>query len=279
MAQGDEARAGGLRRIAQRSSAVGRDDDVEPPGERRQQGGDVGLRPSGLGERDEQQDLRPADHLTAATLFWAYERRRTAERHGGLGRRPVRLVGDRGRRLRARRVVPRRAARAGGARGAASVPASYRQLLRPARWALAALAGFTAWSCCSIAWADARGEAWDGANRTLLYLTVFALFALVPWTAGEAAAVLAAFALATAAVGAAEIARALAGDAPAGFVDGRLAGADRLRERQRGAVPGRVLGGAAAGRAPATPWPRAASCSPPPGCWSSSRSSRRAAAR
>ena len=102
-------------------------------------------------------------------------------------------------------------------------PGSYRQLPRPSRWALAAFAGFTVWSFCSIVWANARGEAWDGANRTLLYLTVFALFALVPWTADEAAGGLAAFALATAAVGASEIARALAGDAPAVFFDGRLA--------------------------------------------------------
>ena len=102
-------------------------------------------------------------------------------------------------------------------------PGAFRALPRPGRWALAAFAGFTVWSFCSIAWADARGDAWDGANRTLLYLTVFALFAGVAWKAGEAAAGLGAFALATAGVGAWEIARALAGDAPAVFFDGRLA--------------------------------------------------------
>ena len=102
-------------------------------------------------------------------------------------------------------------------------PQSYRALPPAARWAIVAFAGFTVWSFCSIAWADARGEAWDGANRTLLYLTVFALFAGVAWTAGEAAAGLGAFALATAAVGGWEIARALVGDAPAAFADGRLA--------------------------------------------------------
>ena len=102
-------------------------------------------------------------------------------------------------------------------------PGSYRALPPPARWALAAFAGFTVWSFCSILWADARGDAWDGANRTLLYLTVFALFAGIAWTAGEAAAGLGAFALATAAVGAGEIARALADDATAVFFDGRLA--------------------------------------------------------
>jgi hypothetical protein len=101
-------------------------------------------------------------------------------------------------------------------------PRMYRALPLPSRWALAALAGFTVWSFCSIAWADARGDAWDGANRTLLYLTVFALFAAIPWTPGEAAAGLGAFALATAGVGGWEIVRALAGDAPAVFLDGRL---------------------------------------------------------
>jgi tetratricopeptide (TPR) repeat protein len=91
------------------------------------------------------------------------------------------------------------------------------------RLALAALAGFTAWSFCSIAWADARGDAWDGANRTLLYLTLFALFAAVPWTLGEAAAGLGVFALATAGVGGWEIGRAVAGDTAGVFLDGRLA--------------------------------------------------------
>ena len=63
VAERDVAHAGGRRRVAQRPGAVGRDDDVEPAGERREQAGDVRLRPSGLGERDEQQDPRPADHL------------------------------------------------------------------------------------------------------------------------------------------------------------------------------------------------------------------------
>jgi hypothetical protein len=102
-------------------------------------------------------------------------------------------------------------------------PRMYRALPLPARVALAALAAFTVWSFCSIAWADARGDAWDGANRTLLYLTVFALFAAVPWTSGEAAAGLGAFAVATAGVGGWEIVRALAGDGSGAFADGRLA--------------------------------------------------------
>ena len=41
-----------------------------------------------------------------------------------------------------------------------------------------ALIAFTAWTFLSISWADSKGDAWDGANRTMLYLVVFLLFAL-----------------------------------------------------------------------------------------------------
>jgi tetratricopeptide (TPR) repeat protein len=43
--------------------------------------------------------------------------------------------------------------------------------------ALACLAAYTALSYLSILWAGVPGDAWEGANRTLLYLLVFALFA------------------------------------------------------------------------------------------------------
>jgi len=45
------------------------------------------------------------------------------------------------------------------------------------RVALAALAAYTALSFLSILWAAVPGDAWEGADRTLLYLLVFALFA------------------------------------------------------------------------------------------------------
>jgi tetratricopeptide (TPR) repeat protein len=45
------------------------------------------------------------------------------------------------------------------------------------RIALGCLAGYTALSFASILWADVPGDAWEGANRTLVYLLVFALFA------------------------------------------------------------------------------------------------------
>jgi tetratricopeptide (TPR) repeat protein len=58
------------------------------------------------------------------------------------------------------------------------------------RAALVLLAAFTAWSYLSLAWADDGGAALEGANRTLLYLVVFALFALWPQRPATAAWVL-----------------------------------------------------------------------------------------
>jgi O-antigen ligase len=85
--------------------------------------------------------------------------------------------------------------------------------------AIALLAAFTAWSFVSIAWAGVKGDAWDGANRTLLYLTAYAAFALVCWRAREAAVLLGLLALGTAAVGA----TALALDGSSAFIGNRLA--------------------------------------------------------
>ena len=109
---------------------------------------------------------------------------------------------------------------------AALTPVAYAlepgRLSRPALFALAALAAFTVWSFLSITWADARGDAWDGADRTLLYLLVFALFAALPWTAAEASILLGAFALATAVAGAWAVGATLAGS-DGSFPVGRLA--------------------------------------------------------
>jgi tetratricopeptide (TPR) repeat protein len=78
---------------------------------------------------------------------------------------------------------------------------------------------FTAWSFLSIVWAGVQGDAWDGANRTLLYLSVYATFALLRWRARDAGVLLALFAIGTAAIGAA----ALAMEDASAFIDGRLA--------------------------------------------------------
>lgn len=47
----------------------------------------------------------------------------------------------------------------------------------PVRIAIGALAAYTAFSFLSILWAGVPGDAWEGADRTLVYLIVFALFA------------------------------------------------------------------------------------------------------
>lgn len=69
-------------------------------------------------------------------------------------------------------------------------PGRIAELPRPVRLAIAFFAAFTAWSYLTILWADAAGEAWDGANRTLLYLVVFVLFAAWGQRARTAALVL-----------------------------------------------------------------------------------------
>ncbi len=62
--------------------------------------------------------------------------------------------------------------------------------------ALAALVAYTAFSFLSILWAAVPGDAWEGANRTLLYLLVFALFACWRQQGASAALLLGAWTLA-----------------------------------------------------------------------------------
>jgi O-antigen ligase len=66
----------------------------------------------------------------------------------------------------------------------------------PVKIAVGALAGYTALSFASILWAAVPGVAWEGANRTLLYLLVFALFALWPQRGRSALLLLGAWVLA-----------------------------------------------------------------------------------
>jgi hypothetical protein len=98
---------------------------------------------------------------------------------------------------------------------------------RPSPAALAAIglfAAFTAWSYLSISWAGVKGDAWDGANRTLLYLVVYALFALLRWRGTTAAILLGGYALAVGVVGAVALARAAsAADPTSAFLLGRFA--------------------------------------------------------
>jgi tetratricopeptide (TPR) repeat protein len=64
------------------------------------------------------------------------------------------------------------------------------QLPTAVRIAVGCLALYTALSYLSILWAQVPGDAWEGANRTFLYLLVFALFALWPQRGTSAALLL-----------------------------------------------------------------------------------------
>lgn len=89
--------------------------------------------------------------------------------------------------------------------------------------ALGLLAAYAAWSYLSIAWAGQKGDALEGAGRTLLYVIVFALFALWPMRERPAALILGVFGLGVAAIGLVELLRADAAANPVGyFLDGRF---------------------------------------------------------
>jgi len=95
------------------------------------------------------------------------------------------------------------------------------------RWVVAALAllgAYTAWSFASIAWAEQQGVAWDGANRATIYLVVFALFALWPFTARGGMLVLGLLGLGVAGLGVVELLKADAAPDPITyFIDARFA--------------------------------------------------------
>jgi hypothetical protein len=84
--------------------------------------------------------------------------------------------------------------------------------------AIGLLAGFTLWNFLSIAWADDQGAAWDGANRCLLYLSVFTLFSIPRWGAGAAATLLGLYVLGLAAVAAITLLSAAASANPLEFL-------------------------------------------------------------
>ena len=77
-----------------------------------------------------------------------------------------------------------------------NIPLRLGELPIAVRIALACLALYTILSFLSILWAGVPGDAWEGANRTLLYLLVFALFALWPQRGASAALLLVAWTLA-----------------------------------------------------------------------------------
>ena len=84
----------------------------------------------------------------------------------------------------------------------------------------------------------------SGADKTLVYAAGFALFAMWPWTPRAVTLMLALFTFGAAIFGVVTLVRlGLASDATGFFEEGRLRGADRLRERQRRILDvGRVAG-------------------------------------
>ena len=77
-----------------------------------------------------------------------------------------------------------------------SIPLRFGELSIPVRMAVGCLALYTLFSFLSILWAAVPGDAWEGANRTLLYLLVFTLFALWPQRGRSAALLVGAWTLA-----------------------------------------------------------------------------------
>jgi hypothetical protein len=99
-----------------------------------------------------------------------------------------------------------------------------RRLPRVNAIAIALLAAFTLWSFVAISWADDKAIAWDGANRAMLYLTIYALFTLPRWRASSAATVLGVYSFGVAVVGAALILDLTGSDSPElSFISERLA--------------------------------------------------------
>lgn len=98
-----------------------------------------------------------------------------------------------------------------------------RYSLRLREWRTAALvlfALFTLWSFLSIVWAEVRGDAWDGANQTLFYFTVFALFSRWRTNARIAAMFVSLYAVAVAALGLITIELAVHGGHPSSILFG-----------------------------------------------------------
>jgi hypothetical protein len=89
--------------------------------------------------------------------------------------------------------------------------------------ALACLTAFTLWSFASIGWSRVEGDAWEGSNKTLLYLFTYALFAVVPWPTRTAMLLVGGYALGVAAIGLLTLADAARASDPGDyFIHGRL---------------------------------------------------------
>lgn len=104
-------------------------------------------------------------------------------------------------------------------------PLSLRDLGRARILAVACMAAFAVLSYLSILWAKAPGDAWTGADRTLVPVVAFLVFASWRWPARTATAIVAVFVLAIGASAVVELIRLAAASHPVRlFDDGRLIG-------------------------------------------------------
>ncbi len=76
-----------------------------------------------------------------------------------------------------------------------------RRLRRSLKVALIVFGLYVAWSYLSITWASSPGDALTGSNRALLYLLLFTLFAIAPWTPARALAILVLYAIGVGIIG------------------------------------------------------------------------------
>lgn len=83
--------------------------------------------------------------------------------------------------------------------------------------AQALFGAYTIWTFASISWATARGDAWDGADRTLLYLMVFVAFSSWRWSLVSALGFIGMWAGGVVVVCGIELARAASASEPASF--------------------------------------------------------------
>jgi hypothetical protein len=95
-----------------------------------------------------------------------------------------------------------------------------RRLPRPGMIALVLFALFVAWSYLSIAWAASPGDALQGSNRALLFLLLFTLLLVLPWTPQSALMVLVAFGIGLGVIGTVLMVRLASDDGVSGLVIG-----------------------------------------------------------
>lgn len=106
----------------------------------------------------------------------------------------------------------------------AAASVDVRGRLRASRLPLSLFGLYVAWSYISISWAQVPGDALDGANRTLVYWLIFALFASLGLSEKLGGALVLAWGTALAVLGLIALAQAGTATTPAGhFVQGRLA--------------------------------------------------------